>query len=322
MRPWVMTALGSLAALLAAAAPAHAYVRYRTEQGRPFRWETSCEEITVYVNGFQQMTAHEVAKSVAAAAHAWSGDVVLCGGGASDRPYLEIVPTMATLQPGAGAPPPKAMYDAHNSLIFRTDVWGMSGNPDKPYAPQALAITSVFAKPDGHIVDADIEINATDPGTSGGPTWANLDPGATPDIGHGLSVNDLQNTLTHEFGHFVGLDHSCYNGGFDVRGFHDRPVDDRGQPVPDCGFESPESVKSTVMYDSAESGETKKRVLSSDEVSAMCTIYGDDGTPHACTLDLLNDGCNCAAGGRHRASLAWVAAAGAAVALWGRRRRV
>jgi hypothetical protein len=66
------------------------------------------------------------------------------------------------------------------------------------------------------------------------------------------------------------------------------------------------------MIDQA-SAETSKRVLSQDDVDGVCAIYPAAQDPHACTLDLPDDGCGCAAGrapGGDRGALA-----GAVVAL-------
>jgi MYXO-CTERM domain-containing protein len=45
---------------------------------------------------------------------------------------------------------------------------------------------------------------------------------------------------------------------------------------------------------------TTKRVLSPDDVRAVCDIYPAAQDPHACTLNLPDDGCGCATGGTHR----------------------
>jgi hypothetical protein len=305
-----------LAAAALAEGSARGFVRYKTDGGKPFYWPDSCVAVTIYLNGFSQMRPDEVAKSVAAAAHTWSPDQVTCPDTTS-HPYFEIVPSLAASATGA----PPAAYDARNSLIFRTDSWTMSGKPGgKAYSPAALAITSVFAKPDGHVVDADVEVNAI------GQTWANLDPDAQIGIGHGLDVHDLQNTLTHEFGHFIGLDHTCYTTSFDVGMSKPRPVDDMGNAIPDCA-DAPDAVRQTVMFDSVQAGETSKRVLSSDEVRAVCTIYPPDLDPKFCAVDSPNDGLGCAAGPRPGDSAlgrgGWAALGGAGLALLAavRRRR-
>jgi hypothetical protein len=301
-------------------APAGAYVRYRNDVTQmPFFWRESCEAVTIYLNGFTAMSPNEVAKSVAGAAHTWSPSEVVCGSGATaTHPYIEIVPTLYT---GTGKPP-DAVYDARNSLIFRTDMWTMSGKPDgKIYDLAALAITTVFAKPDGHIVDADVEVNAV---AGNEMTFANLDDPSNPPKNL-FSVYDLQTTLTHEFGHFLGLDHTCWVPGSSAL----QPNDDKGNPVPICGSGSPEeqAILNTVMYNMADPDSIVKRALSSDEVRAMCDIYPASMDSNMCALDMPNDGIGCAlgartAGRRGRAALpAAVLLVGIAVAARGLRAR-
>jgi hypothetical protein len=295
---------------------AQAYVPYRTDQGAEYHWEVSCVPATIYLNGFSQMDENAVARAVSSAAHTWSPDGVTCGMGATaTHPYLEIVPTLS-VDPG---PPPPAMYDARNSIIFRTDSWTMGGKPNgKAYNIFALAITSVFAKPNGKIVDADVEINATD------KYWVNVEASGTVDNGHGLESYDLQNTLTHEFGHFIGLDHTCFTPDLSMP-LRIRPVDDTGAEIPDCS-DAPEAVTQTVMFDSTTPLETSKRVLTTDEIKAVCHLYPQAKDPLICALDVPNDALGCRAAGpgpRRRGLLVTAAAAlvGLAIAVARARRR-
>jgi hypothetical protein len=273
---------------LLAAGRAEAYVRYVTDAGRPYYWSVSCTGVTVYLHGFTQMTHDEVAKSIAAAAHAWSPDQVSCpgGDGGVTHPYFEIVPTMSESGsiPGVG-------YDSRNSVIFRTDNWTMSGNPNgKAYDAAALALTSVVARPDGRIVDADVEINAI---AGVGPNWANLDPGVVLPPDNGQDHADLQNAITHEFGHFIGLNHTCLGETEDLG-----PVDDQGVPVPRC-FGAPLDIQQTVMFASTRPNEISKRFLSPDDIRAVCDIYPPALDPQNCSLDLPYEGCRggCRTGG-------------------------
>ena len=67
-----------------------------------------------------------------------------------------------------------------------------------PYQTGAIAITTVTSNSNtGEILDADMEINAVDKSF----TDVIMDPEPRP----GIEVHDLQNTLTHEFGHLIGL---------------------------------------------------------------------------------------------------------------------
>jgi MYXO-CTERM domain-containing protein len=257
-----------------AASPALGYVRRRTDDKLPEYWQASCVLATIYLDGFSMMTPDEVAKSIAAAAHAWSPSAITCSDGS--HPYFEIVTTMAP----AGEAPPPVQNDGRNSIIFRS-VWpdGLAG---------AIAITSTFAKADGRILDEDMEINAA---ASTFTTWSNLDPGFTVDQSNGIQSYDLQNAVTHEFGHFIGLDHTCITD-FTL----DPPVDDLGRPVPNCGM-APPALAQTTMWPFTDRGELSQRFLSADELRAMCDIYPAARDPHVCTLDLPDDGCGCAAAG-------------------------
>jgi len=300
-----MRRLAALTLLLAVldAGRAHAYVRYVTSGSKPYFWQLSCAPITVYTGAFTEMTTDEIAKSFAAAAHTWSPDSVTCLDGVS-HPFLEIVPTMTT-----GAGPPYAKDDARNTLVFQTETWNHPG--------EALALTTVFTKGDGRIVDADIEVNAT-----AGLVWLNLDTPVTNT--HGQDVHDLQNALTHEFGHFIGLDHTCFIPGTDPNTGAEKipPKDNLGNEVPDCDLATPE-IRATVMFPSVERAETSKRVLSSDEIHAVCDIYPPANDPRICTMDSPNDGLGCATAPRSPGGsrlLALVAALGA-VGLTRARRR-
>jgi hypothetical protein len=279
---------------LGLAAPrAEAFVQSKTaDMMHGFFWKTSCVPVTIYLNEFPQkagMTADQVVKSVTEAAHAWSGDAVTCANGTS--PYLEIVPTLAA----DSAVPPAAAWDARNAIIFRTELWSKSGKPGHDYPVEALAVTTVTARLDGHIVDADMEVNGVS------MQWFNYDPGAIPPISHGADneLFDLQNALTHEFGHFIGLDHTCFipsSPGSPVSADGKlRPKDDLGNDVPDCGAASPASVQTSVMYNVTSQGETSKRFLSSDDIRAVCTIYASTLEHEACSMDSANPGCAVAA---------------------------
>jgi hypothetical protein len=252
-----------------------------------FFWKESCAPITIYMNGFLDhsgMSREQVVKSIAAAAHTWSGDAVTCPDHSS--PYFEIVPSVA---PDSATPPPIA-WDAKNSIIFRTEQWSKGGAPGHDYDASALAVTTVTARSDGHIVDVDMEINGVT------MSWMNFDPGVPLPSDHGDTTRffDLQNAITHEFGHFIGLDHTCFipsdtNPAVGTDGKF-RPVDDMNQPVPDCDKASGD-VMNTVMFNKTDPGETKKRVLSPDDIRAVCTIYAPSKAHEACALDSATPGC-------------------------------
>jgi MYXO-CTERM domain-containing protein len=110
-----------------------------------------------------------------------------------------------------------------NLVVWRDENWNQVSGP------LTFALTSVTFNPTtGRIVDADLEINAElyplnviDP----------VEPNRA----------DLRNTLVHEVGHFIGLDHS--------------------------------RVPEATMYASAELGETDKRSLEADDIAGVCESY-------------------------------------------------
>jgi MYXO-CTERM domain-containing protein len=296
----------ALCALPALERPAAAYVQSvsMATPPQPLYWPSSCETVTIYLNGFSDMTTDEVAKSIAGAAAAW-GPEVTCPSATSDagngHPYFQIIPQLST-----GGAVPGAVMDGKNSIIFRTTNW------DEGY--EVLAYTSVFKEPNGKIVEADIEINATDPTLI---SWANLDPG-TPPPRNGLVRFDLQTVMTHEFGHFLGLSHTCIADGTTASGGDNGDEPKTG--VPFCSAATPADIQA-VMYPIIDSESIAKRVLTADDAAGVCAIYPADMDPHACTENTPDDGCGCATAGMGLGSGAVVALAALALALVVARRR-
>ena len=115
-----------------------------------------------------------------------------------------------------------------NLVVWRDEEW--------PYSSRTtFALTSVTFTTDGTIRDADIEFN-TDVYDF---THINAEGGGNRDKA------DLKNTLVHEIGHFLGLDH---------------PND------PD-----------TTMFKEANVGETKKRTLAAGDIRGLCATYPVQG---------------------------------------------
>lgn len=107
--------------------------------------------------------------------------------------------------------------DEHYAILFSDD-W----NED----PDILALTYTWSKNDGEIVHFDIEINAEH------FVWS---------TDGNNQHHDLQNTLTHELGHALGLDHS--------------------------------SISQATMAASSTAGETSKRALHEDDKEGHSYIY-------------------------------------------------
>lgn len=260
--------------LMAAVAPraAQAYVRYTTKSGVPFYWPQSCVHLTAYPADSPDMTPEEIMRAVSAAAGAWSRGQLACT-------FMDIQPTSST------EPTPAAKFDYYNVLVFRHDSWCKAGDPTMCYDPAALAITSVFVSTaDGKIRDGDVEVNARN------FVWADADLDPT------RGKQDLQNALTHEFGHLIGLDHTCYIPGTVAN----PPLDNTGTAVPSCDQAS-EAIRETTMFASAVPGDVSKRTLAPDDQQAVCDIYPVASDPMTCPAEGTPassnpNGCGCAVG--------------------------
>ena len=154
-----------------------------------------------------------------------------------------------------------------------------NGMPCFPNA--AAAITTVTSEDaTGRIVDADIEIN--------GITFSISNDGETLDPNPGC-FSDLANAMTHEFGHLMGLDHTCSPSAAS------RPIDHECNRVPVCSPTNPADVLATTMYASQTCGETKKATPEAVDILGICDIYPSDPNPPACEPSLTQGSCSAAA---------------------------
>lgn len=128
-----------------------------------------------------------------------------------------------------------------NVIAFVTDGWLDLGSG---HDAAAIALTSVFFDPEtGVIVNADMEFNAE--------FFRPVITGQTiPDPLDTRTEADLRNTITHEAGHFLGLDHT--------------------------------NIADATMFAVAQTGETNKRDLAQDDLDGVCAIYPVDEDPGKC----------------------------------------
>jgi len=153
--------------------------------------------------------------------------------------------------------------------------------------------TATFVVSTGEILDADIELNGWNgeqPPSAAGLyfTCAEPGPGVTtcPQGAYGGTsciAWDVKNTVTHEAGHMLGLDHVCENA---------YPA-----PYNACPSGSPTMAPTAVL------GDITKRTLAPDDVEGVCTIYpagkAVDRTTACPAAPAPNTamGCGCGTGG-------------------------
>lgn len=233
-------------------------------------WESGCVYVTPDAEGTKQIPGEQEFDVIEQVVAAWNTGVASCS-------YMNIV-----------LEKPEAMEvgkDKINVIKFRDVSWCRPATKDDPircHAPSAAGLTTATfvddadSDRDGAIVDADIELNGVDFAIS------------TNDMSLGTAAckSDLANTLTHEMGHLLGLEHPCRTGGDPPR------VDGDGNAVPACAATTDAKILEATMYNFQDCGETKKASLSQDDIDAVCRIYAIAEDPGTC--DHVSDGSGCA----------------------------
>lgn len=287
------------------------FVRSRTRSGGPLRWEKSCVFITPDAAGSADVPGDGELQALDRVLASWEAATQACSYLTFERePPVEI----------------EVGFDGKNVIKYRGATWcrpATMEDPEECYNPQAAAITTLFfidrpmEADDGVILDSDIELNEVNFATA-------LDcDGAMGCQTQGMgTLSDLENTLTHEIGHLIGLDHTCFDGTTP-----EPPVDDTGATIPPCEPEADLSleIREATMYNYQSPGETKKRTPEQDDIDGVCAIYPLADDPGSCRpVDIDGqDGC-CAVAGRPPAgrtgSGVWLILAAAVLALVRRRR--
>jgi hypothetical protein len=323
------TGLGGLAAigLSLAAVDASAYVRSYTLEGcHPVFWAQTCVHITVDSDGVREMPLAEVESTVQTSINSWQSKF----GGSS---FMKL-----TYLPAKGQRETVAT-DKLQVIKFRSSSWGRPATDKVPavtYDPSAAAITTVTyinkptdAAADGRIIDADIELNAVN------NYYYNADLPAP--ISGQRKPTDLWNTLTHEIGRLMGLEHTCKRAGDSMPSC---TRDGNGNTVISCAivegqrttFPAYQAIYDTTMYPTADPKETKKRLPKADDTSGIINTYPSAMDPRVCTVPESYSGTQAAAGcsmqgagasARPAASstLAWLGALATLGLMLARRRR-
>ncbi len=208
MRRWFAAPL-ALLILVAIPGPASGWVQSQSSKGAKLYWSDSC--LTMYINerGSEDIPDESEFDEIKSSLDAW--------GGVSCSSFLIQFAGLTNLEITGHLKEDPAV----NMIVFREQKW--------PYSTRPVAFTAVtYNVNTGEIFDADIEMNGEDYAFTTRPdeeTWK----------------IDVQNTITHELGHVLGVDHT------------------------------PEAA--ATMFDHAGPGEVNKRTLEEDDIDALCTLY-------------------------------------------------
>jgi Matrixin len=282
----------------AVALPAWPYERTRVGQNGPFLyWATRGHSFQIDSRGTPDVTDGSAFDAVRKSYATWAA--VTC----SDLMFQEEPPAATDRQIGyvqGGT--------NHNLVLWRTkscaaavpsgDACQTQGGCNNKYDcwdgdSKAIATTTTTSRTStGEILDADTELNDV------GFPFTTVDGPPCPAGGpfSGCVAFDVQNTMTHEAGHTLGLGHS--------------------------------TDLNATMYAFAPGGQTSKRTLGQDDIDGICFIYpkggptetGSGSSSAGPTVPFPKPGGGCASAG----AASWAALLGAA-ALWrssrGRRSR-
>lgn len=271
-----------------------------TDQDHYLFWTHRCSELSISSAAPPHYLSVAQVQDVFRTATATWGDID-CGSGLDLSPRFSIdvlMDTNACTHSG---------HNGHgnnvNSIMFIDDAREWS--EVRGWSPIAFAVTLAWhIQTTGEIVDVDMEINESR------GTWTICDAGGCDDGGTTCPVSgcgrdggpvDLQNVITHELGHYLGIGHTTADH-------------------PDA-----------TMFASAQFGELTKRDLDVDDVAAICDTYPAGTLPESCdptpmgglAVDCQSHDCGCGVpgGGARDERSPWLALGALVVVLGLRARR-
>lgn len=266
-----------LLAVLLVAAPAQAYVRTVNNSGLCIWWGPRGHSFVIDAQGTPDVPGPSAFVAIRNSFATWGGvgcsNLSFADEGISPNPADRLVgyfPGAAnrnlvlfrTANCQSAAPPGDACRNVPGNCANKYDCWDKGEN----VIAITITTTNTFT---GEILDSDIEINDA-PRADGSRnlrfTTADGPPCVAPSQAGCVDI-DVQNTVTHEAGHTLGLAHT--------------------------------PVTAATMYASAPSGETSKRTLHQDDIDAICAIYPRGAATVTCLEDPSAltrgpSGCGCA----------------------------
>jgi hypothetical protein len=261
---WLLAAAAFAIEIAIFSAPAAAYVRARADlSAAPFYWLDPRQALEVArPPDFVGISGADLRDAALVGMTAWSFPKIACTGVS-----LRLEPGLSDSQ--------FAGRDGKNRIIMRTGIWCRDPDAATPelmvcFDPAALAVTSVFSRvhpgmlDDGQIFEADIEVNAV-----GDYSWSLIPEGPFSARDY-ANLYDLASVLTHETGHFIGLDHNCLLPGANVL------PDDQGNDISDCDFlpdSERDAIQEATMYPRMNVADVSLRTLTADDIRAACEIY-------------------------------------------------
>jgi len=258
--------------LLLSAGVARAYVQAVTQTGgTPLHWiGVDCIRLRPDVSSARHVVGGSDLDALAQAVANWEGPTQSCS-------YVRLVVEAVTVLPAA---PPRGKLRQDVAVFFIDQGWeSISGSTAETVALTTLRYVDKPGDPkDGQILDADLDVNVQTFRFSMGGVAGTL---------------NVEQTLTHELGHVLGLDHPCTIG---------TPGE---MNVPSC---SSGSFKPEVMYPTAQLGDSLPHKPAPDEALAICAIYPLAADPGRCDSSAGGGGGGCAVPGSRSASAAGAAA--------------
>jgi hypothetical protein len=269
-----------------------------TNAGTYLYWESGCVFITVDSDGTKEIAGENEFPVISEAIATWNNSTASCS-------YIQLMEDPRK--------PVETGRDRVNIIKFRDASWCRPATDDDParcHPDSAAGITTATyvddagSSRDGAIVDSDVELN--------GVNFSIGVNGQT--LGTEPCLSELKNTLTHELGHLLGLEHTCLAAGDPPR------IDGNGNAVPTCSQAmSNMAITGATMFNYQACGEVTKETLEQDDINAICAIYPTAKDPGTC--EPVGDGGGCCETGSRSAGSSLVMAMVVLTGFWRRRRR-